>query len=45
MQTGEVHYLKVYVYIYVCVRTYKRIKKIARNSARLNRNGPNLQDK
>ena len=33
------------MYIYVYVRTYKGIKKIMRNSARLNRNGLNLQDR
>lgn len=33
------------MYIYVCVRTYKRIKKIMRNSVRLNRKWVNLQDK
>ena len=29
----------------MCVRTYKGIKKITRNSVRLNRNGQNLKDR
>lgn len=31
--------------MYIHVRTYKRIKKITENAARLNRNGLNLQDR
>lgn len=39
------HYLEMYVYIYMCTRTYKGIKKIMRNAARLNRKRVNLQDR
>ena len=41
----SMHYLRRCVYIYMCARTYKRIKKIMRNSARLNRNRSKLKDR
>lgn len=45
----SMHYLRrcasVTCIYYVCIRTYKRIKKITRNTARLNRKWVNLQDR